>query len=184
MASMTLAFSARPALATGLIPLVALLDQLSKWLMVTRVLPAEKSAMTFGEWLALVRPAADFGDGFRVIELAPVLNMVMVWNKGVSFGLFGGSGPLLLSAFAIAMAAGLTVWMFATPSKSARYALALLAGGALGNVADRLRFGAVADFIDLYWGALHWPAFNIADSAIVLGAALLAVQSFSKGTTP
>ena len=116
----------------------------------------------------------------RIIEVLPVANIVLVWNRGVSFGLFNAaspSGPWILSAVALAVSALLMVWLFRQQSALVGYAIGLILGGALGNVIDRLTRGAVVDFLDLHLGAHHWPAFNLADSAISLGAALLILDS-------
>jgi len=103
----------------------------------------------------------------------------MVWNRGVSFGLFGAAAPppWLLAAIAFAIAVGLTVWLARLSDRMTVIGVGLLIGGALGNVADRLRFGAVADFLDFYWNARHWPAFNFADVAITTGVAILIIDS-------
>ena len=108
----------------------------------------------------------------RRIEVTPFLNFVPVWNPGVSFGILadaGGAVPLLLTALAIGVAA----WLFwKTPHfrRFERLGAGLIAGGAIGNAIDRIRFGKVVDFIDVYVQTWHWPVFNIADAAITLGA--------------
>ena len=83
------------------------------------------------------------------------------------------------------MASAICVWllriMIAAPTRTEAFAAGLVVGGALGNVADRLRFGAVTDFLDLYVGAWHWPAFNLADVGVVCGAALLVVRPLLAG---
>jgi signal peptidase II len=118
------------------------------------------------------------------IVLAPVLNLTMVWNRGVTFGLltsFGAWGHLLLAALAIAVVAALGVWLRRAESRMVAVALGAIAGGAIGNVIDRLRFGAVVDFIDAHlstrWGDVHWYVFNLADAAIVCGVAALVIDS-------
>ncbi len=116
----------------------------------------------------------------RVIEALPFANIVLVWNRGVSFGLFNtGSdmGPWILSAVAIGVAAILAAWLFRGANRIVSWGIGLILGGALGNVIDRLIHGAVVDFIDLYVGTAHWPAFNVADSAICVGAGLLILDS-------
>lgn len=117
----------------------------------------------------------------RVLELTPFFNLVLVHNEGVSFGLFadgGAGGRWLLSAIALMVVGVLAVWMGRAESQRTAWALGSLIGGALGNVIDRLVHGAVIDFLDLHVGGWHWPAFNVADSAIVIGAALLVFESF------
>ena len=93
-----------------------------------------------------------------------------------TFGLFAGSGAVgrwALSAVASLIIGALLAWIWRTRSAVTAAAAGLIAGGAIGNLVDRLRFGAVTDFIDLHWGAAHWPTFNLADAAIVCGVALL-----------
>jgi signal peptidase II len=114
------------------------------------------------------------------IVLLPVLNFTMVWNRGVTFGLLTGDGSfahLALAAFALAVVVVLGVWL----SRSTRMAIAIpvgaIAGGALGNVADRLRFGAVVDFIQAHAFGYSWYVFNVADAAIVCGVAALVIDN-------
>lgn len=113
------------------------------------------------------------------VEVTPFFNLVRVWNPGVSFGLFGTAGPSaawVLSGLALAVVVGLTVWLSRTAEKPVAIGLGLVIGGALGNVVDRIRFGAVFDFLDVHAFGFHWPAFNLADAAIVVGAAVLLVD--------
>ena len=113
----------------------------------------------------------------QVIPVTGFFNLVLGFNTGVSFGLFGEAPAWLLMAFILPMVAGLLVWMTRTDSRLTAIALGLVVGGALGNLLDRLRHGAVTDFLDFYVGAYHWPAFNFADVAIVSGVALLLIES-------
>jgi signal peptidase II len=104
----------------------------------------------------------------------------VVWNKGVSYGLFqqeGGIGRWLLVALSLAAALGLSVWMTRTGSRLLATALGLIAGGALGNAIDRAAYGAVFDFVHLHAGAWSWYVFNIADAAIVAGVVGLILDS-------
>lgn len=113
------------------------------------------------------------------VELLPVLNLVLVENRGVSFGMLSGIVPwwaLVLLAFAIV--AWLSVWLWRSQCRVVSAALGLVIGGALGNVVDRVRLQAVTDFLDFHVGAYHWPAFNLADVAVFCGAALLVWDSF------
>jgi signal peptidase II len=106
--------------------------------------------------------------------------LVMVWNRGVSFGMLGGDRslpPWVLSAVAVAVCVGLFVWLRRVERKLTGWGIGLVMGGAIGNVIDRARWGAVFDFADFFVGHWHWPAFNIADSAIVLGVALMLIDS-------
>ena len=113
------------------------------------------------------------------VEVLPVMNLVLVRNDGVSFGMLGGLVPwwaLVLLAFAIV--AWLSVWLWRSQCRVVSAALGLVIGGALGNVVDRVRLQAVTDFLDFHVGAYHWPAFNLADVAVFCGAALLVWDSF------
>ena len=110
----------------------------------------------------------------RRIEILAILNLVPVWNRGMSFGMLAGGGalvPIALTSLAIAVSAWL-FWMVPRLHRVQRLAAAFIAGGAIGNAIDRLRFGKVVDFIDLHYAGLHWPAFNLADAAITIGAVL------------
>lgn len=135
---------------------VAAADQLVKW------------------WLLGVIAEAPGG-----IAVTSFFNLVMVWNRGVSFGLFGGGAlpPWLLAAVAIAVAVGLTVWLARIEERWLGAAVGAVIGGAVGNVVDRVRTGAVADFFDFHVGAYHWPAFNVADAAITLGVGFLFIDA-------
>lgn len=110
----------------------------------------------------------------RTIEVTGFFNLVPVWNTGISFGLFGGAetSRWILVALAIAIVIGLAVWLVRSGGVVA-FALVLVIGGALSNVVDRIVYGAVIDYIDIHAFAFHWPAFNIADMAIVAGTAVL-----------
>lgn len=123
------------------------------------------------------------------IEVTSFFNLVLVYNKGVSFGLLSNDapyGPYLLAALAVAIA-GL-IWYFLLRRAEHRMmavAAGLIVGGALGNALDRVLYGGVVDFLDFHVAGYHWPAFNIADCAIVVGAALLAFDGlFGKAKTP
>ena len=113
------------------------------------------------------------------LAVTPFFNLVLTFNRGVTFGLFYHHSdlmPYLLSAVAILICGGLLLWLARTNDAFVGTALGLIIGGALGNVIDRLRYGGVADFLDFHWGGWHWPAFNLADSAIVIGVGLLLVD--------
>ncbi len=116
----------------------------------------------------------------EVVSLGPFLDLRLSFNTGVSFGLLAEHGDLgrwILVLATAAVAAGLLVWMWREPRLITAAPLALIAGGALGNIADRVRSGAVTDFIDAHVGDAHWPTFNLADTAIVIGVAWLLVTS-------
>lgn len=121
-----------------------------------------------------------FRDG-QVVEVTPFFNLVAVWNRGVSFGLLASDDPMTpyyLSAFALAVVAGLSVWLARATTPLLRISLGLVIGGAVGNVIDRISYSAVVDFIDWHVAGYHWPAFNIADSAISIGVVFLLFDSF------
>ena len=108
------------------------------------------------------------------VEVLPVLNLVLVRNEGVSFGMLGGVMPWwALIVVSLAIVAVLATWLWRAQSRVLSVALGLVIGGALSNVLDRVRHGAVTDFLDFHFATYHWPAFNLADMAIVAGAALL-----------
>jgi len=124
------------------------------------------------KWIALF----GLNLGENPITVTSFFNLVLVWNRGVSFGMFnnaGAYGPLILSGIAIAVVLGLLYWLRQAENKLTVMALGLVIGGALGNVIDRFRFGAVVDFLDFHIAGYHWPAFNVADAAICVGAVLL-----------
>jgi len=120
----------------------------------------------------------------RQVVLLPVLNLTMVWNRGVTFGLLNGlgaAGHWLLAAVALAVVVALGVWLRKAESPVTAAAIGAIAGGAVGNVIDRLRFGAVVDFIHAHITIAgtdySWYVFNVADAAIVCGVAALIVES-------
>ena len=118
--------------------------------------------------------------GFHPLDLTPHVRLVMVWNRGVSFGMLSQDSDLLrwgLTALAFAVAAGLMVWVARQRDLWAIMGGGLVAGGAVGNAVDRIIHGAVADFIDLHAGGWSWPAFNIADSAITAGVGILVLHA-------
>ena len=118
------------------------------------------------------KPVVTVIDGF--------FRLVMVWNRGVSFGLMGGDEalpPWVLSGVAIAVCIALFLWLRRTDQRLTAWGIGLVMGGAIGNVIDRARWGAVFDFADFHVGRWHWPAFNVADSAIVVGVGLMLIES-------
>jgi len=103
-------------------------------------------------------------------------NLSLTYNRGISFGLFnGGAGlnALFISLAAAAIIVVLVYWLSRVASPFLAVAIGLIIGGAVGNVIDRIRLGAVVDFLDFHIGSLHWPAFNLADSAICIGVAAM-----------
>ena len=142
-------------------------DQASKWWIVERVMRPEGVEGT------------PFFSPYR-IDVLPVFDLVMAWNRGVSFGVFNNGGQwnaLLLSLLSVAVVTGLLVWLRKAESRLIGLCIGSIIGGALGNVIDRVRWGAVADFLDVHVLGYHWPAFNVADSAISIGAVLLVIES-------
>jgi signal peptidase II len=116
-----------------------------------------------------------------VIEITGFFNLVHVWNTGVSFSMLqldSGTGRWLLSGLALVIVLAMIVWLGRSVWLFERVALGLIVGGALGNVTDRLLWGAVADFFDFHAFGYHWPAFNVADSAIVVGVAVLLLDTW------
>jgi signal peptidase II len=108
--------------------------------------------------------------------ITPFFNLVLTYNRGISFGLFntpGGTNMLLFPLLAAVIVTTLIFWLRRVESPFLAVAIGLVIGGAVGNVIDRIRLGAVVDFLDFYVGAWHWPAFNVADSAICLGVAAM-----------
>lgn len=138
---------------------VVLLDQATKWL------------------------AVGLLDPFRPVPVAPLLNLTLMYNEGAAFSFLAGAGGWqrwFFSVIALAMTVVLILWLLRVRPHERLMAasLSLVAGGAVGNLIDRLRTGRVVDFIDFYVRDWHWPAFNIADSAIAVGVFLLLLTSF------
>jgi signal peptidase II len=131
------------------------------------------------KWLVLARFAA----GERV-ELTSFFNLVLVFNKGAAFSFLAaeaGWQTPVLAAFALGASLVVSVLLVRSPERRMLCAgLALILGGALGNLVDRLRFGHVVDFLDFHVAGWHWPAFNVADSAITIGAALLILDGLRR----
>lgn len=146
---------------------VIVLDQLSKWWIVEKVMRPDGVDVT------------PFFSPLR-IELTPFFNLVMTWNRGVSFGIMNNDGDwnaIFLSVLSIVIVVGLAIWLRKAQSVILALGLGAIIGGALGNVVDRVRWGAVADFLDFHVMGHHWPAFNVADSAITVGAVILVLDA-------
>ena len=142
----------------GLSVLVTALDQLSKWVIVAHVM----------------NPPIQ-------MELTSFLNLVLTHNRGVSFGFFSNgtdAGKWALVGVALIILGFLTRWLFQSTGLFNVIALGLIIGGAMGNVIDRVLVGAVVDFLDFHAFGHHWPAFNVADAAICIGAISLVLESF------
>jgi len=139
-------------------------DQITKWLVLARFAPGER------------------------LEITGFFNLVLVFNKGAAFSFLadapGWQTPVLVG-FALGASIFVSVLLVRSGGRRLfRAGLALILGGALGNVIDRLRFGYVVDFLDLHAAGWHWPAFNIADSGITIGAALLILDGFRHSQAP
>lgn len=153
-----------------LLPLVALLltiivlDQVSKWWVFNYL----EGLVAEGKALFPARPVCDF------------FNLVKTWNPGISFGLLHGLpyGNSVIIVMTILILTTTAYCYRDTQARLEQYALAMIGGGAVGNLIDRLRFGAVADFLDFYIGSYHWPAFNLADAAICSGVLGLIISEF------
>jgi signal peptidase II len=118
------------------------------------------------------------------IEVTPFFNLILVWNQGISYGLFQQTsefGRWALTLFKIAAAVILTIWAWRSRETWLNLGLGLIAGGAVGNAIDRVIYGAVLDFAHFFWGGFSWYVFNIADAAIVVGVALLLYDGFTQG---
>lgn len=147
---------------TGLIvaSAVIILDQATKW------------------WVVTI-----FMNPPRVVDVWPFFNVVMVWNRGVTFGFLGNApfwGQWAFVGLALAIVAVLLLWLRRVETKWRAAAIGLIIGGALGNVIDRVHYGAVADFLDFHVTGYHWPAFNFADLAITLGVAIMFFDALFK----
>ncbi|GEP04248.1 signal peptidase II [Methylobacterium oxalidis] len=120
-------------------------------------------------------------------RFGPYAEFVVVWNRGVSYGLFqqeGGFGRWFLVVLSLVAALGLGVWMRRAHSRLLALALGLIAGGALGNAIDRAAYGAVFDFVHLHAGTWSWYVFNVADAAIVAGVIGLILDGLMPQRSP
>lgn len=156
--------------------------------------------MRNGLWLAafivLLDQASKWGVDtqmqlFESIAIAPSVNLTYVHNTGAAFSFLsqaGGWQRWLFAGLAVVMSGFMTLWLLRLQAHQRLLAcgLSLVLGGAIGNLIDRVAYGYVIDFIDVYYNNWHWPAFNIADSAICLGVALLLIDGIHppKPTAP
>ena len=126
-------------------------------------------------WILEVLRLPDLGS----VPILPGLNFTMVWNHGITFGLFRSDSTwaaMALAAIALAVVAALSAWLWRAERLPVAIALGAVAGGAVGNVIDRARFGAVVDFIHAHAFGWSWYVFNVADAAIVCGVAALVLD--------
>jgi signal peptidase II len=140
----------------GIAIVIAALDQLTKWIVISVVMTPP-----------------------RLIEITDFFNFVLVANRGISFGLLSSDSPWgqpLLIVLALALSTMLVFWLRGADNRLLAGSIGLVLGGAVGNVIDRLNHGAVIDFLDFHLGGYHWPAFNLADSAIVIGVAAIILE--------
>jgi len=133
------------------------------------------------KWLA-----AAMLDPYHPLPLVPLLNLTLMYNEGAAFSFLadaGGWQRWFFACFAILMSVVLVIWLLRLGLREhlMAAALSLVVGGAVGNLIDRVLTGRVVDFIDLYVGDWHWPAFNVADSAITLGVVLLLLGNLLEG---
>ncbi|MBQ0013073.1 MAG: signal peptidase II [Proteobacteria bacterium] len=145
---------------------VILLDQLVKGMLLFAITGA---VPLFGNAWAIVKYPYLMGNVFNWF------NIVFTWNPGTSFSMFralGNTAPWIITLLTGIIIGLIIYYLFKRASDYERFPLALIAGGALGNLIDRIRFGAVIDFIDWHVGDWHWPAFNFADVCIVVGVCL------------
>jgi signal peptidase II len=124
---------------------------------------------------------------YQAVVVAPFVNLTLVYNEGAAFSFLAGAGGWqrwAFAGFALAMTVLLGAWLLRLKphERLSATAIALIIGGAAGNLIDRVLTGRVVDFIDVYYGAWHWPAFNVADSAITVGVVLLLIASLRSDT--
>lgn len=143
------------------------------WLSLLVIIADQATKVFFDRWLSLHQSVAVF----------PGFNWTLAYNYGAAFSFLNDSGGWqrwFFTVIALSVSVGLVIWLRGIERKdwSNAVPLALIIGGAIGNVIDRIRLGYVIDFIDVYYGQSHWPAFNVADSAISVGAVGLILISF------
>ncbi|HPD82261.1 MAG: signal peptidase II [Alphaproteobacteria bacterium] len=164
----------KPLIGFGLILDFIILDQISKWLILEYVFKAELELKPLGlfDWLTSTTRLP-----FASVELTSFFNLSMVWNEGISFGLFQNGNPWPLTIIALAISGFFSIWLARSKTWIEAISLSMVIGGALGNVIDRLHFRAVVDFLDFHIKEWHYPAFNVADSLVSIGIVILVVNS-------
>lgn len=144
-------------LAVPFILILIFLDQVTKWWIVNYIMQP-----------------------IKILPITPFFNIVLTWNSGISFGIFSNQGDfsvIILSTLAILIVFFLAVWLMKAENKKLIIGLICIIGGAIGNIIDRVYHGAVIDFLDFHIKSYHWPAFNVADSCIFIGATLIILDS-------
>jgi len=160
-------------------------------------MPARKYANIFAFFVTILLIAFDQGTKMLILDYfsiprAPItitsyFDLVLVWNHGVSFGLFNTPSHwnvYIFSTLAISISCLLLRWLWKAQNNLLRFGFGFIIAGAIGNVVDRLRFSAVVDFLHFHWGAYAFPTFNVADTAITLGVGFILIDNFrnSRGT--
>jgi signal peptidase II len=151
------------------------MPNLARWLLVSTIIIALDQVTKYA-----ITQSFAYGES---LEITPFFNLVLAYNTGAAFSLFADqAGWQRLFFIAVAVAASVTiVWLLRkNPNRLFSLALSLILGGALGNLVDRIALGHVIDFLDVHALGYHWPAFNVADSAITVGAVLLVWDGFRK----
>jgi len=121
---------------------------------------------------------------YESIRVLPFLNIVYVENKGAAFGMFANLGNNFFIAVSFIAIAAILFYMSKIPKGLELFSISLIFGGAVGNLIDRVMIGKVTDFIDFYIGAWHWPAFNVADSALTIGITLFIIATIVQSKNP
>jgi len=154
--------------------------EIAPWLVVAAIVIAFDQATKI-----TIERLFEFGDSTPITSF---FNLVLTYNKGAAFSFLSAASGWQGTLFMVVgiAASAFIVWLLTRHGKQKLFstALALILGGALGNVIDRLAYGHVIDFLDFHLGGWHWPAFNVADSAIVCGAALLIVDELRRMRRP
>jgi signal peptidase II len=119
---------------------------------------------------------------YQVVPVLPMFNLTLVFNEGAAFSFLadaGGWQRWFFAGLAVVVSIALLLWLkrLEAQERLTGVALSLVAGGAVGNLIDRIAYGHVVDFVDVYWRTWHWPAFNVADSAITVGVILLLLDA-------
>ncbi len=166
----------------SLIPVQAQFSlRLSVWLLVAAVV------VLLDQWTkGLADVQLNYGEPVRIL---PVLNFTLQYNTGAAFSFLSDAGGMqrwFFSGLAAMVSVGLVIWMSTLPTREwfLGVGLAFILGGAIGNLWDRLTLGYVIDFISAHYAGSYFPAFNVADSAITLGAIIMIVDSFQQARRP